>query len=57
MSGGIYYLCWARIGPHSAHSATPTRAECEAAGYYVVGADPRYADSVLMRRDGEEDAA
>ncbi len=49
----IFYLRWARPSSRpGAHTATPTVAACVAAGWRVVGADPRY-DSVLMRRDDD----
>ena len=49
-----FLLRWAKTSTYHAHSETPSVAECEAAGWTVCGADPRYPDSVLMRKERDD---
>lgn len=53
MSGDVFWLRWAQPDDRQQHphSAVPTVAECEAQGWRVVGGDPRWPRSVLMRRE------
>ncbi len=48
-----FHLRWARTGPHHAHSNTPHADDLHRDGWRIVGRDPRYPESVLMRKDGE----
>jgi hypothetical protein len=51
-----FYLLWAVKSGRGVHSAMPTVAEAEAQGYEVIGGDPRYPDTALMRREVEAES-
>jgi hypothetical protein len=55
MTDKPFFLRWARTGTYHAHSETPSVEQCEAEGWYVLGNDPRYGDSVLMRKDDDRE--
>lgn len=44
-------IWWYRWASWTGHMGIALVSECERDGYHIVGADPRYPDSVLMRRD------
>lgn len=51
-----FWLRWAVVdGGGRVHSDMPTVAECEADGWEHAGNDPRYENSVLMRKAEDDD--
>ncbi|HAM41733.1 MAG TPA: hypothetical protein DCP69_10480 [Candidatus Omnitrophica bacterium] len=48
-----FYFLWASRTGHGIHTGMPSVEQAEADGYEMVGGDPRYPDSVLMRKPVE----
>ena len=56
MMNPVWLYRWAVLDSAGrVHTETPTVEQCEADGYEHRGNDPRYGNSLLMRKESDDD--